>query len=240
MFRRILIAAFALSSLALCNDSYGQRKGSWSVGVNVGLATFSMKDLKAYQREKQQAMPFDARVTESFPSFLNYSVSGSYTDSTRFYDIFIGRTSTGGRLSYSDYSGSYTSDLTAQMQYVGGSIGFRVARIGKVNMFTSVQAMLYANELEEETSLVIQGVSTEGEINNYVSLNFGVGPAIDLHRTFKSILVRFQGAYEFHLAGRLINEESDADEQYMVNSKHEEIRLQAGGARVKLGIAYVF
>jgi len=83
------------------------------VSLSTGLAGFSMKDMKQHQLELKRQFPTDVKVIESFPSFWFYDLSftGEITKRIRVGGT-AGFTSTGGRMSYRDYSGKIECNQT--------------------------------------------------------------------------------------------------------------------------------
>ena len=117
---KMIRTCLAIAALMAITDVSAQRY--WQrvdFALNVGYATFKMTDLKQMQKEQLSYMPVDAKITNSFPGYLNYSIDAVFYDSTYFVGVLLGHTSTGGRINYTDYSGSITYDQLVTMNYNG-------------------------------------------------------------------------------------------------------------------------
>ena len=232
--------AFFLTLLVMVSGSlYAQENpGQWGIGLSGGLASFSMRDLKEYQQEKEKD-DFNARIVKSFPVYFAASFHVTYASSRKFFDLSVGRMSTGGRISYSDYSGEFAHDLIVVMGYCSASAGFRVASPGKVNVFAGGQLLLFSNLMKEKRSEKIYGGNSWATSQEYVSLNLAAAPAIEFHRRIgKSLLIRQQTSYEVHLPSALLT--NDPDPKKLTNRSGMPVKVQAHGFRAKLGFVYLF
>jgi hypothetical protein len=210
----------------------------WGLGLTGGMATFSMSDLKEYQRERINDGIPDAQIVKSFPVYFTGAVHVTYTDGRKFFDVSVGRTSTGGRISYSDYSGKYSHDMTVIMGYTAVSAGLRVANARKIDVFAAGQVLLYSNILKEKASETIYGGSGYKYQHDYVSLNLAIAPSLQLQKRIGShLMLRQQFSYEFHIASPLLR---DGSKEKLTNKSGESIRIQGQGLRINVGIAYMF
>jgi Skp family chaperone for outer membrane proteins len=67
------LSCSALLFLSLTGLSFISTAQEIAAGFNLGYATFNMEELKVIQRELSGQYPFDAKVVESFPGYLNFS-----------------------------------------------------------------------------------------------------------------------------------------------------------------------
>ena len=231
----LIILVMALGNNAIAQDKI--RK--WGIGLSTGFASFSMKDLKEYQAESHGNFTPEGKIVKSFPAYWMGSFHVSYIDSIKFFDLSVGRTSTGGRLSYSDYSGEYSHDLTVVMVYSAASAGFRVGRIKKWNIFASAQVLAYSNLLKQRYREEIYDVYSDDYTIQYTSINLALAPGFELHRHFGSHLVlRQQTSYEIHIPGKLFLKD-DFDYE-LTNEAGDNVKVQAQGFRIKIGLVYLF
>jgi hypothetical protein len=214
-----------------------ERSRKWGIGLSSGLATFSMQDLQKYLAERQTDEFPDARIVKAFPSYFVTSLHATYADNQKFFDLSVGRTSTGGRISYSDYSGRYSHDITAVMGYSNVSAGFRVATIGKVDILMGFQILLYSNVMIEKISETIYGANSYSYKLEYSSMNLAIAPGLNFHRHIgPRFLLRQQTSYEVHIPSPLI----DASNEKLTNKSGESVLVQGQGLRLRLGIVYMF
>jgi hypothetical protein len=210
----------------------------WGVGVGFGVATYSMNDLTRYLEERSKTAPYGARVVKTFPAYINTALNVSYLDSVRIFEVFVGRTSTGGRLSYADRTGQYADDLLVIMGYSGAGAAFRILNTKYIDGFAGGQLFCYVNRVKETVSQEIYNNGASESSVEYVSVNFGVAPVFELQSRWTSFAVRFQCSYELHAAGSLVN--TDNPDAFMTDRSGSQLSANGSGLRVKLGITYLF
>lgn len=91
------------------------RSQKYSLELSSGLSTFQMETLKGLNQdlnaETSKRLSLNTQITDNFPSFLwyNLSIKTNYSNNYHFGGV-IGLVSTGSRISYADYSGTYSLD----------------------------------------------------------------------------------------------------------------------------------
>lgn len=116
----ILITFFLVT-----NNCFAQLNG---VGFKIGYGSFDMNDIKSIQKDVFNNLQINGtEIIESFPMFFDLSLvyQAPITNSMEF-KFNLGFTSTGGRISYSDFSGYYTYDQLANQSYI--SSGLKIYR----------------------------------------------------------------------------------------------------------------
>ena len=87
---------------------------------HVGQGSNQMKEMKTLQQEFANDFPVAPKTVSSFPAYYFYegTIAGGFLD--RFFaGVSIARGSTGGRIQYSDYSGSVKGDQILKYWSVG-------------------------------------------------------------------------------------------------------------------------
>ena len=87
-----------------------------SAGLNYG--TYSMKSLKEMQKAEFPS-PIPLEIVESFPSRAGFEVSILRSFGNFSLGGFLSKASTGGRVSYADYSGSINHDIVVNNTVLG-------------------------------------------------------------------------------------------------------------------------
>ena len=131
---KILIFIFISGLSLLCfNNVHAQEV---KVGVYAGGGTYQMSDMKTIQDEvlEQQAIP-NSRVIDSFSPFYNFGLNISVVKFPYEYGGLFRYESTGGRIGYSDITGSFFFDQIAE-QYLLGFSG-RIFLAGSEQNFNS-------------------------------------------------------------------------------------------------------
>jgi hypothetical protein len=234
MFNGLYCAIVVLLSLTtLPVTSYGQKL---VVGGNIGYATFGMGRLKEYQQELKDQYPIRLKDVESFPPYLNYSLNVVLSNSRFYYGLMGGHTSTAGRNSYADYSGSATVDLLVRMNYVGALIATNLTKKENTNIYAGVQSLMYFNKLEVRNTLVL-GDDIQAGSQNLHSINLAAGAFFELQQKIHQFILKATVGGEVHLAGNVLYDGSKYD---LTLQNGDAVTLNASGLRAGIGIAYQF
>jgi hypothetical protein len=97
-----------------------------SITIGTGAGTYAHGDLREFQQNFASRYNVEAEVNSDFPPYMNYEGSFSFAYGPRFFsEIFFSYGSTGGRVSYSDYSGTIYSSQKVNYMAVTSSLGVR-------------------------------------------------------------------------------------------------------------------
>lgn len=162
-------------------------KINWSIGM----AEFSMNELKKFNDSYAKMFDFDARVVDNFPS--NYYNTVSFLQKIHqniYFGLEYSNASTGSRIHYKDYSGVYYNDyilksnsfgflsefkiISFKRFFLNGNIGFSII---SSKMKTHENCSLLSNEIwdskdtykSDEVALSF-GLSPWYQINNYLAI----------------------------------------------------------------------
>lgn len=227
----------ALLFLSITGLSFTSAAQEIAAGINIGYATFNLGDLKEFQQELSAQYPFDAHIVESFPGYLNFSASILFVKPTYYYGVIVGHTSTAGRLSYSDYSGSFTSDQLVGINSIGTSFALNLTKKEKTNIFLGGQTSFNFNNLVFNETIII-GDTKDTNTVSFRSVNFALTPFIEVQQRVNNLVLRFNVGGEIQVPGDLTSQENN--EVYLVNSSNEKVKFNASGLRMNIGIAYSF
>jgi hypothetical protein len=232
MIRIYLVMATLMVITDVSAQRYWQRV---DIALNVGYATFKMTDLKQIQEEQLSYMPVDAKITNSFPGYLNYSLDAVFYDSTYFVGVLLGHTSTGGRINTTDYSGSITYDQLVTMNYNGLVAAKKIATTKIGNLFIGTNLMTYFNKAKFDYTEIVLG---ESATSSYTleSFNVVIGPFLQLHKRIRKIFLKASAGYEFHIPMELTN--GDTNGVYISPASGETVKVQADGLRLSIGLGY--
>ena len=233
---KMIRAYLVMATLMVITDVNAQRY--WQrvdIALNVGYATFKMTDLKQIQKEQLSYMPVDAKITNSFPGYLNYSVDAVFYDSTYFVGVILGHTSTGGRINSTDYSGSISYDQLVTMNYNGLVAAKKIATTKIGNLFIGTNLMTYFNKVQFKYSETILG---ENATSSYSleSINVALGPFLQLHRRIGKIILKASAGYEFHIPTELTSDYPGGINVFPTSD--EAIKVHADGLRLGIGLGY--
>ena len=235
MFNRLyrtLVVLLSLTTLAV--TSYGQKL---VVGGNIGYATFGMGRLKEYQQEVRDQYPVRLKDVESFPPYLNYSLNVALSHPGFYYGLMGGHTSTAGRNSYADYSGSSTVDLLVRMNYFGAMIAKKLTKKEHTNIYAGVQSLMYFNKMEVRNTLVLGDDVQSGSLN-YQSFNLAAGAFFELQQKIHQFILKGTVGGELHIPGNFVHENYQTAELTLKNG--DAVTANATGLRLGVGVAYQF
>ena len=100
--------------------------GQVTISVSTGVGTYAMRDMKRLQTNFIKSYQVDGGVNKAFPPYIYYEGTIGFSYSPQFFsEIYFAHGSTGGRVSYGDYSGEVA--MTQRLNYtaVMGSFGVR-------------------------------------------------------------------------------------------------------------------
>ena len=193
----ILAAAFMMLST---QGSLGQGGG---LMVSAGVASVRMDDMKLLQQYILSTYPVEGKITSSFPPYT----SASITVFKKMYDnIRVGGgysyATTGGKSSYSDYSGQIVTEMMAASHRLGAYVSYSL--MGGDHLELCLYGKLDANL----TSLTIESFYniisySNGITNKYRSISpLGVIGA-ELMYKFGNFSIGMDAGYQVDFAGNL-------------------------------------
>lgn len=104
--------------------------------------SYSMSDLKAYQNYVRIYQNSYMKIVDNFPDYLGYSATVMKSIRPGLYAGFVyGRLSTGGKMAYSDYSGSAAEYLNLTSNSFGLAVSYDVFKISRFKLQLSLHAV---------------------------------------------------------------------------------------------------
>lgn len=171
---------------------------NFSLGFTTGIGTFSMNSCRELNEAIRQNLPFEAKVVNDFPPYLYYELELASKMSDQFTIGFhLGTTSTGSRISLTDYSGKYLFD-NVQKSYMLG-IRTYLGRFAekKLSLRFTFSAGMNISYMSITESLVISGVKAEDKMK-FTSTGFFLEPGANLiKRIFQNIFIAADLSYFF-------------------------------------------
>lgn len=118
-------------------------QGNAFLEPSMSYGTFSMREVKDFQKHFIEQVPVGIKITDSFPGFYLFGFRGAKAleqgETDNVYLGFVAETgSTGGRAHYADYSGSIHFDQL--LRYFSGGIFLeKIAYQGPIHFFYGMQ-----------------------------------------------------------------------------------------------------
>jgi hypothetical protein len=166
-----------------------------SVGLNYG--SYSMNSLKDVQ---QSLFPSEIplEIVESFPSRAGFEFNILRSFGKFSLGTGLSKVSTGGRVSYADYSGSINHDIIA-----GNTMGFLQLEYAFMQresweLFFAMRNGVAISKMTYRTTLTL-GEETDQIENNFKSLNFAISPGLGARFFYKNFFLHPEVRYESHV-----------------------------------------
>lgn len=201
-------------------------------GISYG--TFSMESMKSLQQEIQSSPlnQYTLKAVATFPPYFGWSggVLLSRSEKTT-YGIGIDFNSTGGRLSYGDYSGYVIVDQILTAYSIGILGKFRVNKSTVWPLYIGMQASWVFSDLEFTSEGALGTNPPSIESTELSSSNIGFRASVGIQRNLPGGLFAFaQVGYEV---------------QYHMNLKtssggETSLKAEWNGLRGLIGIGYTF
>lgn len=116
----IYLSSLLLFVLVLCFCLRAEAQTPAEIRASVGVGSYLMRDMKGLQQTILKNTAFNAKITNRFPVYFNYSMKYLFASDTEGrLGIVAEFGSTGGRVAYADYSGSYREDQLVQYRRIG-------------------------------------------------------------------------------------------------------------------------
>ena len=147
-------------------------------GAGFGGGTFSMSSTKEFNKVISSGLPFKAELTSNFPPYFFLKAEALYSFPKTFaIGVNFTSTSTGARLSYADYSGSYKFDNVQNGLFPGIKIlvGKAPGKVTGINFGLEGGVALSKMKIDEETKVFDQ---TASNITNVSSMGFYIQPGV--------------------------------------------------------------
>lgn len=165
------------------------------IGVETGIGTYSMSDLKKINSEVQKLYPFDTKIVSDFPPYFYYQPVFILKSGKISIGLVYSYQSTGSRVSAKDYSGEYRFDMKVHSSSPG--IYTDVDMWSKHEFSLSVYLTSKATFSELRTSeyfMLLDSLLTNN-ISKYRAINYNFEPGISLTRSVSHFTFGINAGY---------------------------------------------
>lgn len=203
-----------------------------SAGLNYG--SYSMKGLKEVQ---QSLFPSNIplEVVESFPSRTGFEFNLLRTFDRLSLGTGFSKASTGGRVSYADYSGSIMHDIIANSMMVSIQVEYALIKNEGWELFFAMRNGLAISTMTYRTTLTL-GADTDEIKNKFKSMNFALSPALGARFFYGNFFLHPEVRYESHIVKGDLTYSSDSDEELKVNGN--KVQMDWDGVRLSISLGY--
>lgn len=203
-----------------------------SAGLNYG--SYSMKSLKDMQQSFLSTnIPLE--VVESFPSRAGFELNILRSFGNFSFGIGFSKASTGGRVSYADYSGSINHDIVANNNMVSLQVEFSLTRKKAWELFFAMRNGVAVNLMKYKTTLTL-GDDSDNIQNKFQSMNFALSPGLGARFFYKDFFLHPEARYESHVVKGDLYYGNNTDMTLEVNSK--KVQMDWDGVRLSISVGY--
>ncbi|WP_066631937.1 hypothetical protein [Labilibacter marinus] len=231
--RKLLLISFFYTTIAC--SLYSQQ---FEPFFSFGYGSYKMEDLKKFQDDIISQVPFPLKITDNFPSYVNYRIGLMYhlENGQHKVGLSFGNMSTGSRANVTDYSGSYNIDQKVKASQYG------VVYEGLLSEFYIFQLAFNANvgylatsyKLVEEFEIGQEYMPSD--VASLASSGFYIEPGLKLSVPFHKFVFSVQTGYMFDSASPL-HLESDKDLELQLEDRS--IGADFSGVRLNAVIAFI-
>lgn len=170
----------------------------FSVQGGLSYGTFSMNSMKALQNDISIASDSLLKAVTTFPSYYGFSASLLWTQNEKAsIGIAIDFNSTGGRLSYSDYSGYLLVDQVLTAFSIGAVGEYKLNKSARWPISAGIQVSWVSSTVEITRESAIGNSPPSSDAQVLSSTNIGVRPHVLIQRNLPAGLYAFvQAGYE--------------------------------------------
>ncbi|MFL1010764.1 hypothetical protein [Flavisericum labens] len=217
----ILLTSFSLVG-------YGQNGG---IFVELNYNTFSHSSLKSFQQEFVEDIPeIPIEVNDDFPSNIGFTLG--YKLNQINTSLFFSYNSTGGKISYSDYSGVIRITQPLNAYVFGGEYQINLSKTNN-NLSLGLKGFSVLSNLKLENYTQISDNITNESIK-FQSVGFGIGGRLIYEYPMSFLIIKASLGYDMTFGGTLKFKENN--DFYLENNNGDKVKTNWSGLRTGLGI----
>lgn len=208
-------------------------QSDFSAVAEVNYNTFSHKEISDFQQELMEDIPeIDLRVNDDFGANIGYSLGLKVEDlDTQFFAAY---NSTGGKISYGDYSGLIRITQLLKAYTAGAEYQFRLLdNDSKGVIYLGLRGLLNYTTLDLRShSEIYDSVSSESV--DFDAVDLGVGVAFNYDIPVWIVKLRLKLGYDLFLGGEL--KFSEDREVSLEDNEGDLVKTGWSGLRTGVGI----
>lgn len=223
-----MLNKFSFFILCLLSFSSFSQKGTIFFETNYN--TYSHSSLSSFQKELSDDIDprIPIKTTDNFPSSIGFTLG--YEINKIKTSFFISYNSTGGKISYADYSGVIRLEQPLNSFALGGMYHLKLNNNFKVgfkafSMFTNLKLNSYTRIGDIESK----------DILKFNSVDIGVGTSIIYEYPISFFYIRAQLGFDFVLGGNL--NFTDIENAHLINKGGQKVKTNWTGFRSGIGIS---
>ncbi|MBX2957959.1 MAG: hypothetical protein KF846_17465 [Cyclobacteriaceae bacterium] len=194
--------------------------------------------MKDYQDYLQEELLFDATITERFPPFFIYGFNVKRSAEKIVAGIEFLHGSTGGRLYYQDYSGTYVADQLISLNSIGLTCEWYFYSKETLHLYGGLKILGILHGLKIQNSLELINFPRIEENADFYSFNLGLQPFLTLKKEIKKVF--FEASIGYELQSKADTKYKEDKESFLSGRDGTPVYLQSTGLRACMGIGLIF
>jgi hypothetical protein len=176
---------------------------NYSFRFKASYGTYNLEEITGFHRllrNEVSSIGINPKIVKEFPPYLNFQVQFYFMRDDYNLGLFLGKASTGGRITYSDYSGEVTINTIISKYPIGITVEKFINRHGNLSLFVIAQLSYILSYLDVNEYLKI---FSENQINSLEFISHGIGfePGVGLDYNYKSFLLRGEFGFFVNYSG---------------------------------------
>ncbi len=219
-----------ITAIVICSLNMFSQEGKIFIEANYN--TFSHASLSNFQKEFIDDLPpqIPIATTDDFPNNIGFTFGYEIVDSQ--VSIFAGYNATGGKLSYSDFSGVIRLEQQLNAFTLGGMYHFNLDDDEHFKLGFKGFTMISSLEIDNFTR--INNNQTQEDVK-FNAIDFGAGASLIYEYPISFFMVRASLGYDLVFGGKLNFD--NIDNAHLINDSGEDVTTGWSGLRTGLGIA---
>jgi hypothetical protein len=225
--------SFIVSVLLLLNFYCYSQIGS--LGFEINYNNYSLSSFKNFRNEIVNTLPVEAKVTENFPAFIGFK--GLYSNKYKNYkfSVFFGYNSTGGRISYSDYSGKLLIDQVLNIYSTGVQLYIPLYQRNNYSLYLAPNSSFAFTTIKFSQKVEIYSEKQE-ESEKFKSTSLGFGLVFKLSKKIKCIEIVTECGFDYFLPSDIWL--SNNRELYLVDKYSKKVKCELDGWRTGISLFF--
>ena len=204
-------------------------------GLQTGIGTFSMTELKRLNEIVMQDIPFDTRIVTDFPVYFYYRPFIMLKVNNISIGPMYTYQSTGSRVSAKDYSGEYRFDIIINSSSPGILAETGLFNPGKIQCsFYSAFGILFSN-LKLKEHLKVQEENLLDYFFRYKTLNMFFEPGLKFTYPLNFLNIGLNAGYLIQVGNKSFHAPGNKD-ALLVNPESE-VPVKPGWNGVRVGLS---
>lgn len=227
---------FSLLLYLLYNsNAYSQ---NWRTGVTFDYGVYNLEEIADYQSDllldAQQELEVPFTINDNFPNHFGYGVNFGWENQKILAGVELAYRSTGGKFSYSDFSGRLSIETILNSIELRAKIAHKFIGQDNKNFLIFFSPGVSFTQFNFSSSFELYGLSKNQEELNFGASSLIVGVGIDYEfLVVKNIFLGLFVGYDLLLPGDL-----QKNDLFLVTDNGDKISINWSGARTGLRLQF--